>query len=188
MNEKQIKTIRKVSRALSEKYSFGYFDKEDIEQEAFIIGMNALLLYNKDKGTSLETFLYIHISNKLKTLKRDHYLRKDFVCKYCGRKDPNCEHCQKREWKYAVKKHLMEPLDIDNLNGNNNTNMYTNSDILNTLEKKEIFEIINNNLDMRLRVDFLKTLDGVNIAKIKRDIIEESIRNILKDHGYIINE
>jgi DNA-directed RNA polymerase specialized sigma24 family protein len=184
MKEKQIKTIRKICKILAERYKFGYMDREDIEQEGFIIGMEALPFYD-EKKSSLETFLYIHISNKLKTFKRDNYLRKDFSCKYCGRKDPNCEHCQKREWKYLIKKHLMEPLDIEHVNGNRNSNMYEDFDILSYLEKKEILKIINENLDVPLRSDYLKIIDGMYLPKQKRDIIENRIRKILQEHGYI---
>jgi len=181
MNEKQIKTIQKVCRAIAEKYTFGFFDREDIEQEGFIIGMKVLPLYNKDKS-SLETFLYIHISNKLKTFKRDNYLRKDFVCKYCGRKDPNCEYCQRREWKYGAKKNLMEPVDIDNVQLVDNKNVCVEYDFLSDIINQEIIDLINNNLDVNLRTDFLKILHGVYLPKHKRDIIENKIREILDEY------
>ena len=184
MTTKQLNTIRKICKVLSEKYTFGYMDKDDIEQEGFIIGMLILPLYDKEKS-SLETFLYIHIGNKLKTFKRDHYLRKDFTCTYCGRKDPECEHCQRREWKYIIKRHLMEPLDIDNVNGNNNSNMYENFDILSIMERKEILNIINENLDISLRSDYLKMIDGMYLPKQKRDIVEKRIKEILQEHNYI---
>ena len=187
MNEKQIRIIQKVCKAIADKYTFGYFDKEDIEQEGFLIGMRALPLYNK-KRSSLETFLYLFISNKLKTFKRDHYLRKDFVCKYCGRKDANCDHCKRREWKYIMKKHLMEPLDIDNVNGNHNSNMYDDFDMLSFLERKEILSIINEHLDISLRSDYLKMIDGMYLPKQRRDMVENRIREILVEHGYIDNK
>ena len=134
--------------------------------------------------SSLETFLYIHISNKLKTFKRDHYLRRDFTCTYCGRKDPDCEFCKRREWKHAAKKHLMEPIDIDNVNGDSERNMYSEAEFLIDVELSELLAIINQGLDVALREDYLKMLEGITIPKIKRQLIESNICEILEDGGY----
>lgn len=183
MKPKTLKTIQKVCKRLAQKYRFGFYDVEDIEQEAFIMALSALPKYNKEIS-SLETFLYIHISNKLKTFKRDHYLRIDFTCSYCGRKDPECEHCQKREWKHAAKKHLMEPIDIDNVNGDTERNMHVNADFLIDVELSELLSLINQNLDIHLREDYLKMLEGITIPKHKREIIETRIFDILEDNGY----
>ena len=183
MDQTTLKTIQKVCKRLARKYRFGFYDIEDIEQEAFIMALSALPKFNPDIS-SLETFLYIHISNKLKTFKRDHYLRKDFVCSYCGRKDPNCEHCKRREWKHAAKKHLMEPIDIDNVNCDAERNMYVNADFLVDIELSEVLALINQGLDISLREDYLKMLEGITIPKHKREIIESNICEILEDGGY----
>jgi len=184
MNEKILKTIQKVCKRLAPKFTFGYFSVEDIEQEAFIFALDALPRFDKTKS-SLESFLFTHISNKLKTFKRDNYFRKDFECKYCGRKDPNCEHCKRREWKHSIKKHLMEPLDIDNISDNTEKNMSLSSDILSSLEMKEMFEIINNKLDICLREDLIKMMHGIPISKTKKQIIEANIIIILGENGYL---
>ena len=139
--------------------------------------MKVLPLYCSSKS-SLETFLYIHISNKLKTFKRDNYIRKDFVCKYCGRKDPNCEHCQRREWRYQTKKNLLEPIDIDDAS----LNVCVENNLLVNMIQQEAIDEINNRLDVVLRADFLKILHGVYLPKQKRDIIEKKIKEILDDY------
>ena len=183
MNEKTLKIIQKVCRRLANKYRFGFHAAEDIEQEAFIMALDALPRF-KPEISGLETFLYIHISNKLKTFKRDHYLRRDFSCVYCGRKDPDCEFCKRREWKHAAKKHLMEPIDIDNVNCDAERNMYVNADFLIDIELSELLVLINQGLDVSLREDYLKMLEGITIPKHKRQIIEAHIFEILEDGGY----
>lgn len=183
MNDQQLKTIRKVCKRLAPRYTFGFYDVEDIEQEAFLMGLTALP-YHDANLASLETFLYVHINNKLKTFKRDHYMRRDFTCSYCGRTDPNCEYCQRREWKHAAKKHLMEPIDIDHVNGDTEHNMYMEADFLLDVELSEILCIINQRLDVSLREDYLKMLEGITIPKNKRDLIEYNICEILEDNGY----
>ena len=183
MNEQTLKTISKVCKRLAPKYTFGFYDVEDIEQEAFIMALTALPYHNSELA-ALETFLYIHINNKLKTFKRDHYLRRDFTCTYCGRTDPTCPHCQRREWRHATKKHLMEPIDIDNVNGDSERNMYVDADFLLDVELSEILSIINQRLDVSLRQDYLKMLEGISISKNKRQLIEANICEILEDNGY----
>ena len=181
MNKKTIKLIQRVAKRLSEKYTFGYYSPEDIEQEAFIFAMESLPRFNPEIS-SLETFLFIHISNKLKTFKRDRYYRKDFVCRYCGRKDPNCEYCQRRTWKLEAKKHLMEPIDIDNINADYEKNMYIHSDLLSNMEFREIINAINENLDISLREDYLRMLEGVSIPRQKKSLIEDTIIGILDEY------
>ena len=183
MNDNTLQIIRKVCHRLAEKYTFGYYAEEDIEQEAFIIALAALPRFNPNIS-SLETFLYVDISNKLKTFKRDHYLRTDFTCSYCGRQDPLCEHCQRREWRHAAKKHLMEPIDIDNVNSEFERNMFMNTDFLADIELNEILSLINQNLDVALREDYLKMIEGISIPKVKRQAIESSIFSILEENGY----
>lgn len=183
LNDKTIKIIQRVAKKLANKYTFGYVDAEDVEQEAFIIGMGVLNKYDPEIA-SLETFLYIHISNRLKNMKRDNYFRKDFVCRYCGRKDPNCEHCKRREWRLAAKKHLLEPVDIDNINCDSEKNICLPPEISSNIELNEILSIINQKLDVSLREDYLRWKDGVPISKNHKQAIEECIMQILEDCGY----
>jgi DNA-directed RNA polymerase specialized sigma24 family protein len=183
MDEKTLKIIKRVCHRLAEKFTFGFYDPEDIEQEAFIMALAALPRFNPEISC-LETFLHVDVCNKLKTFKRDHFQRTDFTCSYCGRQDPTCEHCQRREWRHAAKKHLMEPIDIDHVNGDTERNMYINTDFLADIELSEIISLINMNLDIALREDYLKMLEGITIPKVKRQVIEAAIFSILEDNGY----
>lgn len=183
MNDKTIRIIRRVSKLLAERYTFGYMDAEDIQQEAFIIAMSALPKYDSSIA-SLETFLYIHISNKLKTFKRDNYFRQDFVCRYCGRTDPECEYCKRKEWRLVMKKHLMEPVDIDNVNSDMEKNMSSPSDLISNVELQELLTLINTKLDVSLREDYLRWKEGIPISKSRKVLVENSILQILEDNGY----
>lgn len=183
MTPKELKAIQKVSRALASRYTFGYYDQEDIEQECFIIAMSALPNYDSDKG-SLENFLYTHLNNRLKNFLRKHYYRKTFSCVHCGGEDPTCESCERRRWRFVVKKHLMEPIDIDNINCNNESNAYESQNLHEQLELDEIFTLINKHLEIYLRIDYLRMLEGIHVPKPKREAIENRILDILEEHGY----
>jgi len=184
MNQNEIDIIQKVSRSLSSKFTFGYYDKEDIEQEAFLIGMEGLNKFDPSNGASLESFLYTHIGNRLKNFIRNKFVRRDHKCKHCNNENVECPFCQRREWRFAVKRHLMEPIDIDRVNGDNESNMYTVCNPLNRMELNEILRIIDEHLDIQLRADYLRMLEGLYVQKSKREIIESQILEILEEHGY----
>jgi GMP synthase PP-ATPase subunit len=76
----------------------------------------------------------------------------------------------------------MEPVDIDNVQLVDNKNVCVEYDFLSDIINQEIIDLINNNLDVNLRTDFLKILHGVYLPKHKRDIIENKIREILDEY------
>jgi DNA-directed RNA polymerase specialized sigma24 family protein len=51
-------TIMKIAKRLAPKYVFSGYDVEDIEQEAFLIGIAGLDKY--DTSRPLENFMYTH--------------------------------------------------------------------------------------------------------------------------------
>jgi len=183
VNNEDVAIVRKVARAVASRYTLGFYDREDIEQECFIMAMEALDRYDEELG-SLENFLYTHLNNRMKNFLRKHYYRKSFSCVHCGGNDPACESCERRRWRFAVKKRLMEPIDIDNINCDNEKNAYEQQNFLEKLELDEIFTIINQHLEVPLRTDYLKMLEGLHVPKPKREAIENRIIDILEEHGY----
>src|SRR5210317_2085879 len=71
--KQQLETIMKVVNRIAPKYTFGYYDVDDIKQEAYIICFEALEKY--DPSRPFENFISKHLSNRLKTLIRDKYSR-----------------------------------------------------------------------------------------------------------------
>ena len=100
LNEKQvIDTITKIAKRLAPKFVFAGYEVEDIEQEAFLIGVSGLKNY--DPSRPLENFMFTHINNRLKTFKRDNYYRMDY--------GTNAQKIQER------KKSLLEPVSLDSI-------------------------------------------------------------------------
>jgi hypothetical protein len=52
------------------------------------------------------------------------------------------------------------------------------------LELDEVFTLINKHLEIHLRVDYLRMLEGLTVPKPKRDTIERRILEILEEYGY----
>ena len=70
MTEQEVvDTINKVVSRYAHRFRFGYYDADDIKQEAFIIAMEALDRYDNDGP--LESFLAVHVKNRLSNFKRD---------------------------------------------------------------------------------------------------------------------
>ena len=162
-------TITKVVNRVAHKYRFGYYDIDDIKQEAFIIAMEAMDRY--DEGRPLENFLAVHISNRLKNFKRDNFFRPDYV-------PPSGKITNDNN----TKRFLMEPLDIENIRDEHERNMRGEENIVDELAKKELMDIVDTSLDMGLRGDYLRILHGVYVPKPRREQIYEAIMQILREH------
>jgi len=157
-----VQTILEVTKRLSSSFTFAYFDKEDIEQEAFLMGMEALDRY--DEARPLENFLFIHIKNRLKNFKRDKYYRYD---------EGKAQKIQQN------KKNLLDPLNIDVLPLSYRDNKDEQRDI------EEIYNIIDRNLPNTMRNDYLRIKSGVQVNKNKRTEVIEEIQRILEE---VLNE
>ena len=172
-----IDTIERVADRYAHKFQFGFYTAEDIRQEAFMLGMEALDRY--DPSRPLENFLAVHINNRLKTFKRDNYYRKD------GSED--MEITNRKELKKSLRnesrKNLMHPIDIDSVRQDGEKNMVFISNESDIMANKEIIRIININLDMSYRKDYLRMIDGVYVSKSRREEVKAEIVRILRENG-----
>ena len=66
--------IQQIANQRKNNNTFAHYTGEDIEQEIWVMCLDALRRYNPTFGP-LEHFLNSHVSNRLKNLKRDSYFR-----------------------------------------------------------------------------------------------------------------
>lgn len=66
--------IQQIANQRKNNNTFAHYTGEDIEQEIWVMCLDALRRYNPTTGP-LEHFLNSHVSNRLKNLKRDKYFR-----------------------------------------------------------------------------------------------------------------
>ena len=167
MTEQQVtETIEKIANRYAYKFQFAYYTPEDIKQEAFIIAMEALDRY--DGKRPLENFLAVHVKNRLNNFKRDNFYRQ-------SKNESNINNS---------KKHLMEPLDITNIRDEGERNMRLDDDFIRMIEDKELFDLIDENLSVSLRSDYLRILHNVYVSKPRREQIYKEIQGILRENGY----
>ena len=169
MTEQEVvDTINKVVNRYAHRFRFGYYDADDIKQEAFIIAMEALDRYDNDRP--LENFLAVHVKNRLSNFKRDKFFRRP--------KDPDAQTHGKND----IKKFLMEPLNIENIRDENEVNMSTNDDFVEAIDVAELFLLIDQHLPITLRADYLRMMHGVYVPKPRREQIHQEIINIFQNH------
>ena len=178
--------IEHVTNTLAHDYTFGYYDIDDIKQEAFIFAMQCLKKY--DNNRPLENLLYTHIKNRLINLIRDKYHRNDPPCKKChGEIDGKTSHVDGRfcdkylAWKNRNdnKSHLVCPHDINNIDDTSEKNTKIPDTVSNNMAKEEIFNLIDLKLPCEMRADYLKMRAGLTIPKARRDNIINTIRGFL---------
>ncbi len=158
LTEKEVvDTISKVCKKLAPKYVFASYEVDDIEQEAFMMGVEGLDRYDTNKP--LENFMYTHINNRLKNFKRDNYYRFDYG---------NAQKIQDR------KKSILEPVDI--------TALYcvsTDDDTVDNAHLSEMLDLIDKKLPADLRSDYLKLRTNSPLPKGRKAIIIQAIEDIL---------
>ena len=183
LTEEQVMTaMNKAVALLSQTFSFGYFDSDDIRQEAYIFGLEALSRY--DPSRPLENFLYSHIKNRLINFKRDKYHRTDPPCKICAEhgKHPDGSVCTKyTAWKKrnSSKQNLMRPLDIQNLSDENEKSVRQSHNIIDEATLTEARNLIDEHLSVELRSVYLRIRAGESVPKAKRVKLENALRDLI---------
>ncbi len=152
-----IEVITKVAKKLAHKFVFASYDVDDIEQEAFLMGIEGLKRYDSSKP--LENFMYAHINNRLKNFKRDNYYRFDYG---------NAQKIQER------KKSILEPMDIAAL-----YSVSTEDETLSNAQITETLDLIDRKLPSELRGDYLRLQTNSSLPKGRKAIVIQAIEDII---------
>ena len=188
--------MENVANRLANKFKFGYHDRDDMKQEAYIISLEALSSY--DGKRPLENFLYMCVHNGLFNIKRNKFERPDKPCYTCPLYDPQCltsdNQCNafsdKNECKpYAnwfsrnsAKKNLMKPIGFEGVADENERNMRTHDSVLDDLCDSELLDTLDRYLPVEFREDFVKLQHQIKIPKPRRVKLEQAVLEILKEH------
>lgn len=187
MNEKEVlEIIEKVVNIVYKKFVFGYFQPDDIKQEARIIALKALEEYNGKHP--LANFLAVSIKNRLKNFKRDNFQRNEAPCSKCAKAynnitlHKNQKYCSKHlRWvkRNNTRQNLMYTLNIQNINFEHEDNAIIKDNIANEVYHKEIINKIDEKLPLKYRKYYLQIMDGYQIPKRKKKEVYLAIRSIV---------
>jgi len=174
-----LQLIEKILKRIAPKFKFGIFDVEDIQQEGFIIALSAMEHY--DSSLSLENYITTCIKNGLVSLKRKHYIRSSTMCNNCADFSEDCTACNRRLKTYISKQNLNNPLDISGVNPDNESSLVEKFDVIDAVETVELQQLVDKNLPIKYREDYLKIKAGVYVNKSIRQEIESIILNIINE-------
>lgn len=161
----QMTVIMRVINRLGTKYAFGFYSLDDIKQEAYIMCVEALERY--DSSLPLENFLSKHLSNRLKTLRRDKYHRQNVS---------NEKHNELNERKKA----LVDLLPIHS--SESPIDLSYEHDFEATLSNQQAIDEVMTKLTPSLRNDFLRMANGVPIQSYKRKAVCDAVKEILNEN------
>lgn len=175
LNEDEvITTLTMVGNKLASQFTFGYYDEDDIRQEIFIIGLESLEGFDKDKGC-LYTFLLNNVKNRLINLKRDKSHRPNPPKKF----DKEGNTYKKWKKRNDDKKNICSPMNVSTSRLDSSYDV----DLIDKINHYECMDIINENLSVEYRGDFKRFMEGVSISKYKREKVIQVVTEILE--GYI---
>lgn len=158
----QMATIDKVVARTAPKYTFGFYELDDIKQESYIICFDALKNY--DNNRPLENFLSKHLSNRLKDLKRNKYYRHNTNNDNHAKLNLNKKNLMdlKQFCQIAEYDHPLEDPELEE-----------------KLTTSEAIESVMENLAPSLRNDFLRMANGVSVTQSKKKAVIDKIKEIL---------
>jgi DNA-directed RNA polymerase specialized sigma24 family protein len=180
--------IDHVVNVLSSAFKFGYWERDDIMQEGRLFALQAIANSGYNPSRPLEKFLYTHVRYRYLNLHRDKYFRNVPPCIKCPFYDPTYKasligctafadkhHCQKfDDWSYfceAKKKLVNPPSDFE----------YTPAMHDDTIEYRELFEVIDERLPEEYRDDYIRLRDGLNVPEPRKSQIRHIVALIIED-------
>lgn len=160
-----VEIVGRISGRLISKFRFGYHTLEDIRQQVYVEllkadrhGLSIIDKYDEGAGHSFESYLWVAIRNRLYNFKRDNYGRPD---------QPN-----------EAKKSLMSTKEYNEFADSRSA-----PDDSQSAYSKEIFSIIDADIPVELRKDWLMLVNGVRLPKTRKDKVVEKMQQILFDRG-----
>lgn len=189
--EQIIKLITKLAKRLSYKFTFGYYDRDDIFQEAFIIGMDAIEKFDKKKAKhmTLESFVRVHMKRRLMSLKRDKMERIEPPCKSCKsfsngkcvKNDgkANCAKWQNWQKRNDTKRALIGYHELNCPAAIIDLNLAFIDD---KAANDEIIDYVSQNIPSYMRSDFLRFIEGESISVPRKNNLLQTIQDLVQSH------
>ena len=193
--EKVLETIKICARRLASKYKFGYFDADDIEQEAIIIVITSNCLEKYDTSRPFENFISSHLRKRLYNFRRDRYIRPDPPCTRCPlsafiKPDICTAYNDKKECKFYArwhnanisKRNIMNTADIQYIQDSDEKNMRYEKDFLSDIYNSALHKDILDSLSFRCRKFYLMFLNNCRVRGIDKKTLVAEIKEII-GHG-----
>lgn len=183
LTERQVlEVIEEIVTKLSPKLKFGFYDMEDIQQEGRIRAMTTGLetfddtrFTDAEMAKALERFLRIHVTTRMKNFMRDNMGRSE--------KPINPDRVENWEKVNKRRRNIMRPASIHEISHEFH-GFPLQTSAVEEIHHTHLMDLINKNLPIELRTDFLRMCDGVRIPKPRQSKVREAIAEIIQlDEG-----
>lgn len=159
-----LKVIEESAASIASSTWIPGYDVEDIRQEAIIIGIKGLEKYNG--SIPLDKFISNRIRQRLRSLRRDKYVRPGCDC-------GNCLKCSNNKARMKIN-------GASELHPEENCNsiQYEMDD---QVQYKELTDYLDESIPADLREDYLKVLAGITIPSVRKQKLKKFIKDLLDD-------
>lgn len=193
-----LETINKVVSKIAYKFRFGVNDIDDIKQQARLFCLEALDRFEPERNKKLYNFLYTHAHNRLINYKRDNYSRFQSPCLKCPFYDEFMQKSRNKcmaftdkmeceKWSVWSKSNQSKKSIVaaPNLGDEYEDCAVDESDMLFSLSKKEIMEILDVEIPMEFRADYQRLKQGASLPKARFEKLKAELIRILTDKGVL---
>ena len=151
---------------------FGYFDGDDIAQEASIMGLELIAKDKYEGARPLENYLVTHIDRRLQNLKRDKFFRREAPCRCCDPFDPGANPCKRwQQWNELTQRKMsLMGSGPDPENIRPRVAQHEERELLN-----EIDEWIDETWPAALRADYMRLKQGVGLTASRTKAVKDRI-------------
>lgn len=175
LNEEVMTALNKVCRRIASKYYVTGYDKKDVYQEAYLIGLEILEKYEPERNHKVENFLNVSINNRFQNFIRLKSENK----KNCGCDEyQSCKKCRYREAKSKV---IHTQQFTENFDYTSEAEFYRE-------KLNDLLPVIDLKLPVSMRDDWRRILEDSHVVRSRKNEILDEIREIVKEHESEIDQ
>jgi hypothetical protein len=183
--------IDRCAGMLGSHFSFGYMTPEDVAQEARIYGLELLQKGTYQPGRDLSGYVFQHLRRRLTNLKRNLFHRSDPPCRRCNGGDYCCAPgpCPKQaQWERRnARKATLTGAGFDGT-GVGTEPGGSETEVESAVQANELNELLDANLPVDLRADFLRMKAGEPVTPDRRRHVQEAVLAVLNEAGLSLED
>lgn len=189
--EEVLEIIERCAKRLANKFKFGYYDADDIVQEAVILVINTNCLEKYDTSRPLENFISSHLRKRLYNFKRDNYMRPNPPCSRCPLKafikpdictaykdKMDCKFYKRWDSNNIKKRNIMNTININRVDDDDEDSMSLSKNFIKDISKKDAHIYIMDKLSFRMRKFYLMFLNNCKLGSSEKKLLFAEISRI----------
>lgn len=199
-NEKVIEAVNKFAGYLASVYKFGFYEIDDLKQEAMVRAFQAMNNGTYDDSKDLDQYLFMTVKNHFKNIHRKYRQQNKPPCLTCPLYDPNfksslnqcSEYADKNDCqpfnefinKYENRQSLLQPSDITSISDEDKNELVIDYNLLEDLAQTELYDYVDRNIAPLVRNDFLRMIAGVKLHPDNIRRVQLEVARVMIEGGF----